>query len=323
MNQKRQSIHQEAKQQFTQAKEQFAQASEHVIRKIHYWDEIKDYVMITIGCAMYCIGFTFFMLPYQFIPGGCTGIAALIYYATGIPTQYSYFVINALLLGIGLKVLGFKYFTKTIYAIVTITVFLSVLQDFFVLPDGTLPRLANDEEFMAAVLGGTIEGSGLALVFLNNGSSGGTDIVASIVNKYKSVSMGRILMWMDFAIVTSGFLVLHDWHKVVIGYCVLIISMVMLDFTMNSATQSVQFTIISEKYEDIAKAINEEVGRGVTVLNGQGWYSKAERPVLIVMARRRESPQIFRLIKHIDNQAFVSQSKVVGVYGEGFDHIKT
>ena len=294
-----------------------------VIRKIHYGDEIKDYVMITIGCAMYCVGFCFFMLPYQFIPGGCTGIAALIYYGTGIPTQYSYFVINAILLGIGLKVLGMKYFIKTIYAILVITILLGVIQNAIVLPDGSLPRLANDEDFMAAVLGACIEGSGLALVFLNNGSSGGTDIIASIVNKYKSLSMGRIIMYMDFMIVTSGFFVLHDWHKVVIGYCVLIISMIMLDYTMNSATQSVQFTIISDKYDEIAKAINEEIHRGVTVLNGQGWYSKTERPVLIVMARRRESPQIFRLIKYIDHQAFVSQTKVVGVYGEGFDHIKT
>lgn len=294
-----------------------------VIRKIHIWDEVKDYLFITLGCAMYCIGFCFFMLPYQFIPGGCTGIAALIYYGTGIPTQYSYFVINAFLLAMGLKILGLKYFTKTIYAIVVITILLGVIQNAIMLPDGTLPRLANDEEFMAAVLGGCIEGSGLALVFLNNGSSGGTDIIASIVNKYKSVSMGRMLMYIDFMVVTSGFFVLHDWHKVVIGYCVLIISMIMLDYTMNSATQSVQFTIISEKYDVIAKAINEEVGRGVTVLNGTGWYSKTERPVLIVMARRRESTQIFRLIKYIDNQAFVSQSKVVGVYGEGFDRIKT
>lgn len=294
-----------------------------VFSKIHYWDEIKDYLMITIGCAMYCVGFSFFMLPYKFIPGGCTGIAALIYYGTGIPTQYSYFVINCILLAMGLKVLGFKYFTKTIYAIICITVLLGVIQNAIMLPDGTLPRLANDEEFMAAVLGGTIEGSGLALVFLNNGSSGGTDIIASIVNKYKSVSMGRMLMYIDFLVVTSGYFVLHDWHKVVIGYCVLIISMIMLDYTMNSATQSVQFTIISNKYDIIAQAINEQVGRGVTILNGQGWYSKSERPVLIVMARRRESPQIFRLIKYIDNQAFVSQTKVVGVYGEGFDRIKT
>ena len=294
------------------------------ISKTHVWDEVKDYLFITIGCTIYCIGFVFFMLPYKFIPGGCTGIAALVYYGTGVPTQYTYLGINLLLLIGGLRVLGIKYFTKTIYAVGVITIMLEIIQDIAIQPDGTLLRLAGNEEFMAAVLGGCIEGTGLALVFLNNGSTGGTDIVASIINKYKSFSMGRIIMWMDFTIVTCGGLfVLQDWHKVVLGYCVLLLSMIMLDYTMNSATQSVQFTIISDKHDIIAKTISDDVGRGVTVLYGEGWYSKAERHVLIVMARRRESPQIFRLIKYIDPKAFVSQTKVVGVYGEGFDRIKS
>ncbi|MBO4905815.1 MAG: YitT family protein [Bacteroidaceae bacterium] len=295
-----------------------------VLPKMHIWDEVKDYMFITLGCMMYCVGFVFFMLPYQFIPGGCTGIAALIYYATGFQTQYSYLAINLVLLVIGLRVLGIKYFVKTIYAVAMITIGLEIVQRIAVQPDGTLMRLAHDDEFMAAVLGGCIEGTGLAIVFLNNGSTGGTDIVASIINKYKSFSMGRIIMWIDFMIVTGGgLLVLHDWHKVVIGYCVLLISMIMVDYTMNSATQSVQFTIISDKHDDIARVISTEVGRGVTVLYGEGYYSKAKRNVLIVMARRRESPQIFRLIRYIDPHAFVSQTKVVGVYGEGFDHIKS
>lgn len=295
-----------------------------VIPKLHVWDEVKDYFFITIGCMMYCVGFVFFMLPHQFIPGGCTGIAALIFYATGIPTQYSYLLINAGLLLIGLRVLGLKYFTKTIYAVAAITIGLDIVQRIAMQPDGTLMRLAQNEDFMAAVLGGCLEGTGLAIVFLNNGSTGGTDIIASIINKYKSFSMGRIIMWIDFLIVTGGgMFVLNDWHKVVIGYCVLLISMIMVDYTMNSATQSVQFTIISDKYDDIAKVISSEVGRGVTVLYGEGYYSKAKRNVLIVMARRRESPQIFRLIRYIDSHAFVSQTKVVGVYGEGFDHIKS
>ena len=135
--------------------------------------------------------------------------------------------------------------------------------------------------------------------------------------------MGRVLMWLDFVIVSTSFLVFHDWNKVVTGYVILLISMILIDYTMTSATQSVQFTIISEKHDEIAEAINKEVERGVTELAGQGWYSKQERRVLIVMARRRESQQIFRLIKHIDNRAFVTMTKVVGVYGEGFDHIKT
>jgi uncharacterized membrane-anchored protein YitT (DUF2179 family) len=263
------------------------------------------------------------MLPYEFTPGGMTGVSAIIFYATGFPTQYSYFIINAVLLAAGLKVLGFKFFTKTIYATANITLFLGLIQNLIRQPDGTLPQLVGDQPFMAAVLGACIEGAALALVFINNGSTGGTDIIAAIVNKYKNFSMGRILMWLDFIIVSTSFFVFHDWNKVVTGYVILIISMLLLDYTMTSASQSVQFTIISDKHEEIAKKISVDLHRGVTELYGEGWYSKQERRVLIVMARRRESQQIFRLIKYIDNKAFVTMTKVVGVYGEGFDHIKT
>ena len=293
------------------------------INKSMILDEVKDYFFISMGCAIYCVGFCLFMLPYEFTPGGMTGVSAIIYYATGFPTQYSYFIINAILLAIGLKILGFKFFTKTIYATANITFFLGLIQNIIRQADGSLPQVVGDQPFMAAVLGACIEGAALALVFVNNGSTGGTDIIAAIVNKYKNFSMGRILMWLDFIIVSTSFFVFHDWNKVVTGYVILIISMILLDYTMTSATQSVQFTIISDKHEEIAQRINEVVRRGVTELYGEGWYSKQERRVLIVMARRRESQQIFRLIKHIDNKAFVTMTKVVGVYGEGFDHIKT
>lgn len=293
------------------------------INKSMILDEVKDYFFISMGCAFYCVGFCLFMLPYEFTPGGMTGVSAIIYYATGFPTQYSYFIINAILLAIGLKILGFKFFTKTIYATANITFFLGLIQNIIRQADGSLPQVVGDQPFMAAVLGACIEGAALALVFVNNGSTGGTDIIAAIVNKYKNFSMGRILMWLDFIIVSTSFFVFHDWNKVVTGYVILIISMILLDYTMTSATQSVQFTIISDKHEEIAQKINEVVRRGVTELYGEGWYSKQERRVLIVMARRRESQQIFRLIKHIDNKAFVTMTKVVGVYGEGFDHIKT
>lgn len=292
-------------------------------KKIWIFDEIRDYFFISLGCLIYCFGFCLFMLPYEFTPGGMTGVSAIIFYATGFPTQYSYFIINAILLAIGLKILGIKFFTKTIYATTNITFFLGIIQGLIRQPDGTLPQVVGDQPFMAAVLGACIEGAALALVFINNGSTGGTDIIAAIVNKYKNFSMGRILMWLDFIIVSTSFFVFHDWNKVVTGYVILIISMILIDYTMSSAAQSVQFTIISDKHEEIAEEINKVVHRGVTEIYGQGWYSKQERRVLIVMARRRESMQIFRLIKHIDNHAFVTMTKVVGVYGEGFDRIKT
>lgn len=284
---------------------------------------MKDYFFISLGCAIYCVAFCLFMLAYEFTPGGMTGVSAIIYYATGFPTQYSYFIINAILLAIGLKVLGLKFFTKTIYATINITIFLGFFQELIQQPDGTLPHVVGEQPFMAAVLGACVEGVALGLVFLNNGSTGGTDIIAAIVNKYKNFSMGRVLMWLDFIIVSTSFFVFHDWNKVVTGYVILLISMILIDYTMTSATQSVQFTIISDKHDEIAETINREIERGVTELYGQGWYSKQERRVLIVMARRRESTQIFRLIKRIDNRAFVTMTKVVGVYGEGFDRIKT
>lgn len=291
----------------------------------HKWllDEVKDYIFITFGCLCYSIGFCVFMLPYEFTPGGMTGVSSIIYYATGFPTQYSYFIINAFLLAIGLKILGFKFFSKTIYATLCITLFLGLVQEVIMLPDGSFPQVCGDQPFMAAVIGACIEGAALAFVFLNNGSTGGTDIIAAIINKYRNYSMGRVMMWLDFIIVSCSFIVFQDWNKVVTGYVILLISMILLDYTMTSATQSVQFTIISDKHEEIAKKIDEVVGRGITELYGEGWYSKQERRVLIVMARRRESQQIFRLIKHIDTHAFVTMTKVVGVYGEGFDRIKT
>lgn len=286
-------------------------------------DEIRDYFFITLGVFIYSIGFCVFMLPYEFTPGGMTGVSAIIFYATGFPAQYSYFIINFILLLLGLRILGFKYFTKTIFATLMITLFLGLIQEVIRQPDGSLPQVCGDQRFMAAVIGACIEGFALAIVFVNNGSTGGTDIIAGIVNKYKNFSMAGVLMFLDFVIVSSSFLIFHDWSKVVMGYCILVISMLMLDYAMTAATQNVQFTIISDRYDEIGKTINEELGRGCTVLYGEGFYSKADRRVLIVMARRRESPQIFRLIKHIDPKAFVSQTKVVGVYGEGFSSIKT
>ena len=175
---------------------------------------------------------------------------------------------------------------------------------------------------MACVLGACLEGLGLAIVFLNNGSTGGTAIIAAIVNKYRDITLGRMLMYCDIFIVSSCYFVFYDLQKVVFGFSTLIISMLMLDYFMNSARRSVQFLIFSDKYNEIATAINTQLERGVTVLHGEGFYSKEPRRVLVVLAKRRESIEIFRLINRIDPNAFVSQSNVVGVYGEGFDHIK-
>ncbi len=290
--------------------------------KFNLWQEIKDYVFITFGLLSYAIGFTLFLLPYEITTGGVAGISSLIFFGTGIKVQYSYLFINTVLLIAAIKILGFKFCIKTIYAIVMLTVLLAGFQELIADSQGNLPHIIGNQAFMATIIGGALEGLGLATVFLNNGSTGGTDIIAAIVNKYKDITIGRILMICDIIIVCSSYVLFHSWEKVVFGFVTLITANIVLDYVMNSTRQSVQFFIFSNKHEEIAEAISNVLSRGVTVLYGEGWYSKEEKKVLVVLAKRRESVAIFRLINQIDPKAFVSQSNVVGVYGEGFDPIK-
>ena len=288
----------------------------------YIWQESKDYLGLLLGITIYAVGFTCFVLPYQITTGGLSGIAALIFYATGFPVQYTYLLVNCVLIIAAIKELGFRFCIKTIVGIAALTFMLGFLQEVIKDDQGQLPCILGDQAFMACVLGGCMQGIGLAIIFLNNGSTGGTDIIAAIVNKYKDITLGRMLMYCDIIIVSSCYFVFHDLQKVVFGFAILIISMLMLDYFMNSARQSVQFLIFSKKYEEIAEAINTKMDRGVTVLDGEGWYSKQPCKVLVVLAKRREAVNIFRLINQIDSNAFVSQSNVVGVYGEGFDKIK-
>ena len=155
-----------------------------------------------------------------------------------------------------------------------------------------------------------------------NGSTEGTDIIAAIINKYRDITLGRVILICDMIIITSSYFVLKDWEKVVYGFATLYICSFVLDQVVNSARQSVQFFIISNKYEEIGRHINEYPHRGVTIINATGFYTGREVKMMFVLAKKRESTIIFRLIKDIDPNAFVSQSAVIGVYGEGFDHIK-
>ena len=175
---------------------------------------------------------------------------------------------------------------------------------------------------MACMIGAVMCGAGLGIVFNCNGSTGGTDIIAAIIHKYKDVTLGRMVMLCDVIIISSCYFVFHDWRRVIFGFVTLFVIGFVLDYIVNSARQSVQFFIISDKYEEIAKHIQVYPHRGATVINASGFYTGKEIKMLFVLAKKRESTIIFRLIKDIDPNAFVSQSAVIGVYGEGFDRIK-
>ena len=292
--------------------------------------EVGDYVGITLGLLLYTFGFTVFLMPNEIVTGGVSGIGAIIYYATHFPVGYTYFLVNAVLLIVGLKILGWRFLVKTIYAIIVLTLMLSIAQE--VIPkDATgnyVKILGEGQEFMALIIGCMLTGTSLAIVFLNNGSTGGTDIIAASVNKFHNVSLGTVLTFVDLIIIGSCLFIpqfgdlLGRLHKVVFGFCTMFIENFMLDYVMNSRRQSVQFFIISSKWQEIANAIATQMDHGVTILDGHGWYSGNERKVLCILARKNESTPIFRLIKMIDPYAFVSQSAVIGVFGEGFDQIK-
>ena len=291
--------------------------------------EIRDYVNITLGLMLYTFGFTVFLLPYEIVTGGISGVGAIVFYATKFPVQYTFFIINAILIIAALKILGWKFLTKTIYATFALTFFLEIAQGIVVQPDGHFYKLLGEgNDFMSLVLGCMITGTALAIVFLNNGSTGGTDIVAAVINKYHNISLGKALIIIDVCIIGSSMFISsfgpiqNRCQMVVFGLSTMVIECLMLDYVMYWQRQSVQFLIFSKKYQEIAHAIATSTDHTMTILDGHGYWTGKPTKVICLLAKKRESLHIFRLIKTIDPNAFVSQSSVIGVYGEGFDQIK-
>ncbi|MCE1199139.1 MAG: YitT family protein [Marinilabiliales bacterium] len=268
-----------------------------------------------IGLALYAFGVTAFLIPVKITAGGVTGISMLIFYSTGIPTGYPYFIINSFLIVLAIRILGTSFGLKTLFSMVVISILLNVMQIFIKEP------LVTDI-FLSSVLGGILCGVGLGITFNQGGSTGGTDIIAMIINKYRNISPGKIILYCDVIIISSSFFVLHSVEKLVYGYVTMWIVAYSIDAFLTGAQQSVQLFIFSEKYEEIADFINLESRRGLTVIDGTGWYTKKPVKMLMTVVRKRESPLIFQKIKQIDPEAFISLGSVMGVYGKGFDEIK-
>ena len=294
-------------------------------------NEARDYLFIAIGLLLYTIAFTVFLMPYQIVAGGITGLSAIIYYATGFHLENTYIIINGVLLVVALKILGVKFLMKTIFAIFTLYFMLMFAQELLPKQENGLPfkLMGEGQDFMSMIIGCVMTGIALATVFMNNGSTGGTDIIAASVNKFHpNVSLGNVLIAADFCIIGSCMFFpqfgtyMERAHKVMFGFCVMTMENYVLDYVMNARRQSVQFFIFSSKWQEIANAIGTEMNHGVTILDGHGWYTGHQMKVLCILARKNESVNMFRLIKMIDPRAFVSQSSVIGVYGEGFDEMR-
>ena len=286
------------------------------------WLSAKDYVLIIFGIAIYAFGFCAFINPEHVMMGGMAGLGQLVYYISqrifgfGIPIAITMYAGNLILLAMAWHLVGKTFVVRTIFGTTVISIFIGIMQPLFTEP------LISNQTFMNVLIGSILCGIGIGFAFTHNGSTGGTDIIAAMVSKHTNVSVGRTMQMCDFCIVSSSFLLFGKIDTVVFGFVVLFIVSFVADQVISTNRQAVQFTIFSEKWEEIATAVNNMAHRGCTIIDGMGWYSKKPMKILLVMCRKIESVTIFRIIKSIDNDAFITQANVNGVYGKGFDELK-
>jgi uncharacterized membrane-anchored protein YitT (DUF2179 family) len=277
---------------------------------------------------MYAFGFTAFILPQKVVMGGMAGLGSLVYFATlhlkevgsfpwAIPVGVTMYTVNFILLCMAFRIVERTFVIRTLFGMSVLSGVIYLMQPIF------SAGIIHNDQLLNLVIGSVLMGTGIGLVFIHNGSSGGTDIIAAMIAKKSNVTIGRTMIVCDFFIVSSGYFVLgYTIEMIVYGLLVTILTGYMCDLIINSNRQAVQFTIFSNKWQEIATAINNEANRGCTVVNAMGWYSKQDVKMLIVMCRKIESVTIFRIVKSIDNEALCTQANVNGVYGKGFDTLK-
>ena len=276
----------------------------------HLW----DYFLMTVGSV----------IPTGLASGGLTGLCTIIEYATNgaIPMGIPYWIMNIGLLVIGFLSLGRAFGIKTIYVIILTSVLFNILPEFEVLK--YYGFVENDEKLLAALIGAAMEAVGLGIVLLRGGSSGGTDIIAMIINKYWPVSPGRVYLYTDIFIIASLFLLPDKGLiDVVYAYIIMLGFSFGIDFVLLGNKSSVQILVFSSKYKEIADHIINDVHRGVTALQSVGWYSQKESKVLLIVSRKYQMNEVIREIKAMDPKAFVSVSTAMSVFGEGFEEVKT
>lgn len=313
---------------------------------------VKEWLLVTLGILIYVGGWAIFLIPNNLVGGGVSGISSMIQYATNgtIQMGYSYFVLNAILIVAAVLILGMGFGAKTLYAILLASVAMRFLPG--MVPTEIIKHLALDNgKLLSVLMGGLMAGIGIGMSISNGGSTGGTDIIALIYTKYHNVSPGKVILFIDFVIILSslvvpsyvadvdpetGLAILDADGKAVThlmpfydkittalyGLILVTVNSYVLDMYISGSQQSVQLFILSNEYEKIADSITHDLHRGVTVLDGKGWYTKKDMKVLMVLTRKTDLNLLLRYIKQIDSHAFLSVSSVNGVYGKGFDTIK-
>ena len=304
-------------------KDKLEQLQKQKLNKHTLMTEMKDFLAINGGLISYAIGWAAFLLPYKMTTGGLTGMCAIFYYLTDIPIQLTFCIVNVVLILLALRELGYRFVIKTTYAIFMLSFFLDVAQNMMKDDKGQfLQILGPGQDSMACILGAILCGFGIGIVFVSNCSTGGTDIIAAVVNKHRNISLGRVLLYIDLVTISSCYFFFNDWRMVVFGYVALVVMNYTLDMVVNSSRQDVQFIIFTKKYQMLSDRIINETCHSVTVWDSEGYYTHTPIKVMITIVHKNEAIHILRMIHEVDPEAFVSQSRAEGVYGNGFNSIK-
>ncbi|MCF8307379.1 MAG: YitT family protein [Bacteroidales bacterium] len=276
---------------------------------------LSEYSIITVGLFINALGWTAFLIPSNIVGGGITGLSSVVYFATGIPVGPVNLAANAVLILLAFKALGKGFGFKTIYSFTVVSIFLTYLQS-------VIHEPVVDDRFLSAIVGGMLGGGSIGLIFTQGGSTGGTEIIAMLVNKKRNISPGKIILVLDVVIIASSFLVFGEIEAMVYGYVTMGVVSYVIDLMLTGNQRSVQLFIFSKNAREVADVIGNDLQRGVTLVKGQGWFTQQDFDIVMVIVRKRESTHIFRLVKEIDPEAFISVASVMGVYGKGFDQLK-
>lgn len=296
------------------------------IGKTTLFTAVKEYVLMTVGMFCYAFGWIGCILPAKCVGGGATGLSLLIYYFTGqtLSIGVLVFIINAILLLIAGFIVGWKFGIKTIFCICILSLAMSTLQEIFTLPDGTIMDIFKlDNRLLSTIIGGIFSGVGVAMCFSQGGSTGGVDIVAMIINNYRTVSYGKIVRAIDSVIIGAAILLPASANigidGVIYGFVMTAVLSYTVDMLMTGNQQSNQIMIVCKDYQQMADAMNNIAHRGATVLDAKGWYSKNQHNIVMVVCRKRDTSVVLKIIKEVDPDAFITVGSVMGVYGKGFD----
>lgn len=305
-----------------------------------------------LGMFLYSFGWLCCILPANAAGGGATGLSLLIYHLSGgvVSIGTMVLIINTILLIIAGFVVGWNFGIKTIYCVVVMSVIMHFLQMWCTvgetgswiaeivapggqiidpktgeviktLSKGTIVDIFNlDSRLLSAILGGICSGVGVAMCFMQGGSTGGSDIVVMIVNKFYTISYGKFIRLTDGVIISSAlFLPEVGIDGVIYGFVMVAVFSYTVDMILSGNQQSSQIFIICKDYKAMADAINNEAHRGATVIDSLGWYSKDNSKIVMCVCRKRDLAMVLKVVRTVDPEAFITIGSVMGVYGKGFD----